>query len=61
MNLSQSHAGQATTRLHAGGAMTHSYETKDLTKETCGPPNPIPLPAKGGKRNGVRGAMQMRE
>ena len=33
MNLSHSHARQATTRLHAGGAMTHSYETKDLIKE----------------------------
>jgi len=27
--------------------MTHSYETKDLTKEASGPPDPIPLPAKG--------------
>ena len=47
MNLSHSHARQATIRLHAGGAMAHSYETKDLTKETPGPPDPIPLPATG--------------
>ena len=37
---------QATPRLHAGRAMTHSYETKTSQKKREAP-DPIPLPAMG--------------
>ena len=58
LNLSNSHATKGTNWLHAGGAVTHSHETRGLYKRYLGPPCPIPLPARSRKEEWGRGQCQ---